>query len=144
MIGPMHGACGADAQREVGLGPRERMVLEAHVSGKGDREIALDLGRSLHTIRTVSRVLRAKFGIARMEDLVAAVKRGDFRIRRSEERFNLASAVEALEKGLRALRERQERTVRQNPRASVRLHELEVEALLRIGHAVLGADERAE
>jgi DNA-binding NarL/FixJ family response regulator len=138
MIRTMHGGCTVRDKREVGLGPRERMVLEAYVRGKADRETARDLGRSVHTIRATARTLRRKFGIARMEDLVAAVKRGDFRIRRSEERYNLASALKVLDEGLRAMHARQERAPIGNPRASVRLHELEAEALLRIGRAVLG------
>jgi DNA-binding CsgD family transcriptional regulator len=144
MIRTMHGGCATQHKREVGLGPRERMVLEAYVCGKGDRETARELGRSVHTIRAIARTLRRKFGIPRMEELVAAVKRGDYRIRRSEERYNLASALKVLEEGLRAMNARQELAPVGNPRASVRLHELEVEALLRIGHAVLGDGERAE
>lgn len=144
MIRTMHGGCAAEHKREVGLGPRERMVLEAYVSGKGDRETAHDLGLSVHTIRAIRRTLSRKFGIPRMEDLVVAVRRGDYRIRRSEDRYNLASALKVLEEGLRAMHARQRLAPVGNPRVSVRLHELEVEALLHIGQAVLGDGESVE
>ena len=41
-----------------------------------------------------------------MEDLVVAVRRGDYRIRKSEDRYNLTSALKVLEEGLRAMHAR--------------------------------------
>lgn len=138
MIRAMHGC---SRQMEVGLSPRERDVLDGFVAGKSDTQIASMLGRSVHTVRTIARNIRVKFLDLRMEEVVAGVRRGDYRIRRSEDRFNLRSAVAAIEHALREMQRRQARSPHRNPRFSVRFHELEAEALLRIGHAVLGAED---
>ncbi|HEX3464245.1 MAG TPA: LuxR C-terminal-related transcriptional regulator [Candidatus Elarobacter sp.] len=141
MIRAMHGC---SRPMEVGLSPRERDVLDGFVAGKSDTQIASMIGRSVHTVRTIARNIRAKFLDIKMEELVAGVRRGDYRIRRSEDRFNLHSAVAAIERALREMQRRQARSPRRNPRFSVRFHELEAEALLRIGHAVLGAEDEVQ
>ncbi|MBV8370907.1 MAG: hypothetical protein JO036_18490 [Candidatus Eremiobacteraeota bacterium] len=125
--------------RYVRLSPREREVLDGHLRGQTDRGIARDLGRSVHTVSTISRNLREQFGM-KMEDIVAAVRRGDWTIRRSEDKFNLHSAIALLEEGLRAMDERMARLPHRRDRIRVLLHQLELEALLALGRAVVGSE----
>ena len=72
----------------------------------------------------------------KMADIVAAVRCGDWIIRCSEDKFNLRSAIALLEDAMRTMHERTERLPRRHDRVPVRLHELELEALITLGRAV--------
>ncbi len=139
----MHDRSWLDKTRYVSPSSRERDVLDGHLRGKTDREIARDLGRSVNTVATISRTLRERFGM-KMADIVAAVHRGDWTIRRSEDKFNLRSAIAVLEDALRTMHDRPERLPRRRDRVPVRLHELELEALLTLGRAVPRLERNGE
>jgi DNA-binding CsgD family transcriptional regulator len=61
--------------RTVTLTPNERRILARIVEGKRTPAIAAELGLSVHTVRTVCRSIREKYGLRRMRDVVAEFQR---------------------------------------------------------------------
>ncbi len=61
--------------RQVALTPNERRILAHIVAGKRTPAIATELGLSVHTVRTVCRSIREKYGLRRMRDVVAEFQR---------------------------------------------------------------------
>jgi DNA-binding CsgD family transcriptional regulator len=125
------------APREVALAPGERRVLQAFAAGKSDTTIAAELGRSVNTIRTVARTIRAKFDAHRMDDVIVGLRTGLYAVRKSEDRYNLTSALQLLHEGLGTMRRAAAHRPKPNRRQTLRLHELEIEALLHAGRAFL-------
>ncbi len=73
-IGPP-GSSPERVPRQVALTPNERRILARIVAGKRTPAIAAELGVSVHTVRTVCRSIREKFGLRRMRDVVAEFQR---------------------------------------------------------------------
>lgn len=67
--------CAGDPESELGgsrkLTPNERRILLRLMDGKRTPAIAAELGVSVHTVRTVCKSIREKFGLRRMQDVVA-------------------------------------------------------------------------
>ncbi len=67
--------CAGDPESEPGgsrkLTPNERRILARLIDGKRTPAIATELGVSVHTVRTVCKSIREKFGMRRMRDIVA-------------------------------------------------------------------------
>jgi DNA-binding CsgD family transcriptional regulator len=67
--------CAGDPESELGrsrkLTPNERRILAHLIEGKRTPAIAAELGVSVHTVRTVCKSIREKFGLRRMRDIVA-------------------------------------------------------------------------
>ncbi len=61
--------------RKVALTPNERRILARIVEGKRTPAIAAELGVSVHTVRTVCKSIREKFGLRRMRDVVTEFQR---------------------------------------------------------------------
>jgi DNA-binding CsgD family transcriptional regulator len=71
--------CAGDPESELGgsrkLTPNERRILARLAEGKRTPAIAAELGVSVHTVRTVCRSIREKYGLRRMRDVVAEFRR---------------------------------------------------------------------
>jgi DNA-binding CsgD family transcriptional regulator len=139
VIGPQRDEIDLQNRRLAALAPSERRILALIITGKSDTAIAAHLDRSVHTVRTIAKSIREKFGVHRMDDIVRGIETGAFTIRNAEDRFNLGSAQQVLEKALEDLREIYLRGKVDRSR-NVRLHELEMLALL----AAAGEYGRAE
>ncbi len=67
--------CAGDPKPELGrsrkLTPNERRILARLIDGKQTPAIAAELGVSVHTVRTVCKSIREKFGMRFMRDIVA-------------------------------------------------------------------------
>jgi DNA-binding NarL/FixJ family response regulator len=67
--------CAGDPESELGgsrkLTPNERRILARLIDGKRTPAIAAELGISVHTVRTVCKSIREKFGTRFMRDIVA-------------------------------------------------------------------------
>jgi DNA-binding CsgD family transcriptional regulator len=67
--------CAGDPESELGgsrkLTPNERRILARLIDGKRTPAIAAELGVSVHTVRTVCKSIREKFGMRHMRDIVA-------------------------------------------------------------------------
>ncbi len=59
----------------MALTPNERRILARIVEGKRTPAIAAELGVSVHTVRTVCKSIREKFGLRRMRDVVTEFQR---------------------------------------------------------------------
>jgi DNA-binding CsgD family transcriptional regulator len=73
-IGPP-GLLPSNIVRPVTLTPNERRILARLVEGKRTPAIAAELGVSVHTVRTVCKSIREKYGLRRMRDVVAEFRR---------------------------------------------------------------------
>jgi hypothetical protein len=106
-------------------------VLEQLRRGLDYREIARSSGRSVHTVRTISRNARQKFGARSVDELLAGLEAGTYVIAPSREMppraFDLTSALEMLD--------RAQSESGQHAMLTLRLHRDEIAALLRLGDA---------
>ena len=62
--------------RSLGLAPREAEVLKCVLEDQRERDIALTLGLSFHTVRTYLKRLRVKLGVSSRVQLVKRVFAG--------------------------------------------------------------------
>ncbi len=118
--------------REAALTAAESDVLEQLRRGLDPEAIARASGRSVHTVRTISRNIREKFGARSIAELLAGLDSGTYAAgRKAEARtrpFDLASALDALDRAQSAKRD-------DPPMRTVRLHRAEIAALLVVGEA---------
>jgi len=109
----------------------ELRVLEQLRRGLKSPAIAQVSGRSVHTVRTISRNLREKFGAHSVSELLAGLESGVYAIaqtRKAQPAFDLTSALDALDRA-----NAEKRWSR--PMRTLRLHANEIAALLRMGQA---------
>jgi len=116
--------------RAVALTAAEERVLEQLRRGLKHSAIARSSGRSVHTVRTISRNAREKFGARSVVELLEGLDAGKYAVapRKAEVgRFGLASALETLD---RARSGNDPHAIR-----TLRLHHDEITVLLRLGDA---------
>lgn len=130
---------GLPTPREAQVTPRELHVLGRLQAGVAQPAIAAELGKSVHTIRTITRNIREKFDARSVAELLCGIRIGLYTVRKKSEvkasSFNLESAL--------AVPQREYDRSRKHVLQTVRLHHDEISALLGLVQSSYNAGQRA-
>jgi DNA-binding CsgD family transcriptional regulator len=131
----VHRVSGLDgkAPRDVFLTANQDAIVQGMVRGENTPEIARVKKRSVDTVRKTVRAIYTRFGVSGATELRAALARGAFRIRVTDNggrEHNLQSGLKALRDALATLRARNLRRGTKRRRAHVSLHEHELNAIV--------------
>ena len=119
--------------RDVTLTPIQHEIVERLKAGDNASTIARSRKRSVDTVRRTIRTIYERYGVRTRTELLSGIKTGSFIVSvrtRSEGDYNLRSGLAAVARALRTMRIENTLKRTRRRRASVRLHEAEMSAIL--------------
>lgn len=124
---------GINTPRDVTLTPIQHEIVERLKAGDNASTIARSRKRSVDTVRRTIRTIYERYGVRTRTELLSGIKTGSFIVSvrtRSEGDYNLRSGLAAVARALRTMRIENTLKRTRRRRASVRLHEAEMSAIL--------------
>jgi DNA-binding CsgD family transcriptional regulator len=124
---------GINTPRDVTLTPIQHEIVERLKAGDNASTIARSRKRSVDTVRRTIRTIYERYGVRTRTELLSGIKAGSFIVSvrtRSEGDYNLRSGLAAVARALRTMRIENTLKRTRRRRASVRLHEAEMSAIL--------------
>jgi DNA-binding CsgD family transcriptional regulator len=119
--------------RDVTLTPIQHEIVERLKAGDNASTIARSRKRSVDTVRRTIRTIYERYGVRTRTELLSGIKTGSFIVSvrtRSEGDYDLRSGLTAIDRALRTMRIENAVKRTRRRRASVRLHEAEMSAIL--------------
>jgi DNA-binding CsgD family transcriptional regulator len=119
--------------RDVTLTPIQHEIVERLKAGDNASTIARSRKRSVDTVRRTIRTIYERYGVRTRTELLSGIKAGSFIVSvrtRSEGDYDLRSGLTAIDRALRTMRIENAVKRTRRRRASVRLHEAEMSAIL--------------
>jgi DNA-binding CsgD family transcriptional regulator len=124
---------GINTPRDVTLTPIQHEIVERLKAGDNASTIARSRKRSVDTVRRTIRTIYERYGVRTRTELLSGIKAGSFIVSvrtRSEGDYDLRSGLTAIDRALRTMRIENAVKRTRRRRASVRLHEAEMSAIL--------------
>lgn len=124
---------GINTPRDVTLTPIQHEIVERLKAGDNASTIARSRKRSVDTVRRTIRTIYERYGVRTRTELLSGIKAGSFIVSvrtRSEGDYDLRSGLTAIDRALRTMRIENTLKRTRRRRASVRLHEAEMSAIL--------------